>query len=563
MAEPLLEKFDYRLILGQIDSIDEENGTILVSFLSQAGQRSFNVPAPHFSQNSWIRAYPEEGSWVLVGVTQHTQQYEILKVFDVSEKTRLLLNYASEVGQVNDPATGKVKSDDRIALAKAPPGGSPFRKLRSGEIEASSSGRAFWWLSKYGTAILKGGMARLELESNFVRGFAAGYSCQGLDSILTSTYKDSSYFGVVRRPLDDKTFVAKKIISTSQATSEVQASITAEDENIERSKKLKQSCSTCRDAYVKALKSITVQEATCVQSLNSTKSYIDSLNTLKSFGQAYRYSQPSFNISISKLQSQYTDLQNYSQKVIAKTATLTTFQPVDVPDFTVEKVFEDRKKALQQKMDTSQAGMQKLIASSTLESLPAVEAKFVHQSFLLEQNNFCKEWRISLDWKGSPNTLYQQAFGHVYDDSGVREKSPSGKSLRSRQTWFTDKGNTTVLFCDVDGNVTHILSPDATEGYMLTIPNGKAEINVSKDVNVEIGEQCYIHVNKHCSIVTEQLLKIEAESIELSGRKTLKLIAPDIQIGDATTLKLEEMGIQLNRTATAQIKDVAPSWIHP
>jgi hypothetical protein len=418
----------------------------------------------------------------------------------------------------------------------------------------------------------------------------------GLDAKVTSM-ADSSFFGVVRRPVDQKAFLAQNLISAAQISEQIKATIGAQTDKKLQVQSFKQDISTKQTAYSKSIESLATKSKAALSQLKhaedyikiipelqslattvikDTNAYLLSLKALSSYGTSYGYSQADFDLAITTLSQQLLDIQTASVAVanfsantfdsIDLTSSVTTYSNlsvVKVPDYQIEAVLDKSTKEQSDKLQAIQNKVQDLIQASTLKNVEPVESRHVFKSYLLEQNQFCKEWRVSLDWKGKPGTLYSHNFGHVYNNDGIREKGPSGKPLRSRQTWFTDAGNTTILFVDVDGNVTHILSPDATQGYTLTVPSGNAKMTIAKDVELEVGEQCYVHVNKHCSIIVDQILKVEAESIEFLARKNIKMVAPDIQIGDETTQRVQELGIQLNRTATAQIADVAPSWIHP
>ena len=81
-----------KLILGRIHSIDETKGMVEVSYITETGFQKFNIPSVFGGNDSWIRAYPQVGSYVLISETTEKQFPEIVKVFDPSEKTRYLLS---------------------------------------------------------------------------------------------------------------------------------------------------------------------------------------------------------------------------------------------------------------------------------------------------------------------------------------------------------------------------------------------------------------------------------------------------------------------------------------
>lgn len=590
---------NYSLIIGTIDAVDETNGTITASYLTSQGQKSFNVPSIYFSANSWIRGCPEEGSLVLIGLSQINQSPEILKVFDVSEKTRLLLNTVTQIGQ-SDDSTNASKSTpvDKVVTASVPEGGLPFRRLRKGELEASSSGKGFWWLSKYGHTLLKGGLSRLELnpEKNTLEGFSTGFNFQGLDSKITGL-EDSSYFGVVRRPVDPRVFLAQRLINTQAISSEVQANQTSTEEVKSKIKDLaalltkqyeeyKAGCSAMAAkakevksrlgnvaAYTKLIPSLTEPMMTL---LTAEDQLLKTARSLRDWGKTYGYSQEDFESSVIDLA---TDLQNnqamagtikkvtpliqissIQTELNSMIENLSGLKPVEIASYNSEAVLQKE----QAKQQSTQAQLESTLdrlfkASDTISS--DVDAKHLHQSLLLEKNEFCKEFRTTVTWKGSPNTLYEQAYGHVYDKDGLRETSiTTGAPLRGRQSFFTDNGNVTLLICDVNGNVTHILAPDATTGYTLTVPKGHGNFFFGKSLSIEVGETCRIHVTERLSILSDKLIYVEGEAIKFKSRTTLDLEGRTVNI---TALEsITEKATTMDRTATASISDAAPSYHH-
>ena len=197
MAQTLKDLLKTKILVGQVYSIDEVNGTIEVKYITESGFKKFNIPSVFVGNDSWIRAYPQIGSYVLIADTEDSQFPEIIKVFDPSEKARFVLDEGLRIDE--NPETPKsVTPFDRVTSAtndaKDERGkiGYPYRRLKAGELEASSSGKASWWLGSKGELILKGGLSKLEMDpfKNTIETFSAGHLKLGLDYTKRKTKLD-------------------------------------------------------------------------------------------------------------------------------------------------------------------------------------------------------------------------------------------------------------------------------------------------------------------------------------------------------------------------------------
>lgn len=583
---------DYRLIIGQIDLVDEDNGTVVISYVSTEGQRTMNMPAPFFANNSWIRGYPSEGSMVLLGITQNNQYPEILKVFDASEKVRMLLNDVSEInGDIETTTSTQVKAFDRVRTAKAPPGGLPFRKLRKGELEAMSSGKAFWWMSRYGDLTLKGGISYIQLDSenSLISSSSAGHACWGLDSKLTSL-EDQHYFGVVRRPVNPKAFAAQKLLNAQLISNEIVANLESNEDFKKKVEDRQKELDKEQAEFEKAFRSMVSAINQVKGKLSGIESYNDLPGTLlepvsKTMTTARTYAKDArilralvaakgvdttkFDVSLNNFELTTSSLEtsseafktNSEEEVDAAMKKILSLKIPKLESLAASEAIDKANQKLEQKKQAVVKTVADIIKEASFEGQTTqVDSKFIYPSLLLEQGQFCKELRTAVSWKGSPGTLYEEVYGHVYNIDGVRETDPTtGNKLRSRNTWSCDDGSTTVLFVDVNGNVTHILSPSATRGYTLTVPKGHGQINIGKNLEVEVGKNCKVHVNDNLTVVADKIIDIKGEQINIESRTLLSLKGLIVKI-EGTTL-IEETAPLVKRTGIATIMDITPSYI--
>jgi hypothetical protein len=130
-----------RICSAFIESVDDENGTVALSFEDFIGTRG-NVELPFAYISSigpgWFRFMPSIGDRVLVGFRPN-DTVEILTYKAVSYP-----ELAQRSADANPPFI--------------------FRKLRSGEFELMSKGYAEIWGSKAGKLHLAGGLAFIDLE---------------------------------------------------------------------------------------------------------------------------------------------------------------------------------------------------------------------------------------------------------------------------------------------------------------------------------------------------------------------------------------------------------------
>lgn len=583
--------YDQKIILGQIVSIDEDTGKVLVNFLTIQGQHQFNMPAPFFGIASWIRAYPEINSLVLVGRSQVESELRILQVLDISEQTRLLLNKVSTIG---GKSTDEIQAVDTVARASVPKEGFPFRKLRQGEIEAVSSGHAEWWLSSTGETVSRSGIIRSANRSRMglQETLATGHDFQGLDASQISN-NDHIYFGVVRRATDEKVFETQKYLTTEALSKEISALLEDNSDLKAKWDKLVGERSALETTYTSQINSYLAKVKTIKSALGHPDSYkqvtqvISSLNTplqalqefrfnlekQEVFGSTLGYSQADFTAGLKDLRllqlnlEKDRDLINSSVDPLNKAYVdsamnnLTSLTLVTVPALKLEDVFKTSIQSLADKKAKVTQTLETLLKTSEVEK-EQVETRHIYKSILMEQNQFCKEYHVNISWKGSPKTLYDHKIGHVFDADGVREKNPTTQlPLRSREKFFCEDGTSTVIFVDSQGNVSHILSPSATSGYVLTVPKGNAKMTIGKDINVEVGREALIHVGSHCTIHVDDLLEVEAKDINFKSRNNITLQGKAIKLISETTTDIESAITTLKSTTLVEV--AAPNFIKP
>lgn len=170
------ERLFSRICAGFIEAVDEENGTVSLSFEDFIGTRnSIELSCDYISSvgPGWIRFMPSIGDKVLVGFRPNNE-VEILRYKAISY-----------------PQLAQAAADSNPPFV--------FRTLRSGEFEAMSSGYAEIWGSKSGKLRLAGGLVSIELDmpsnSNVQQAAIHRLTANGSDL----------RFGSVRRPNPFKT----------------------------------------------------------------------------------------------------------------------------------------------------------------------------------------------------------------------------------------------------------------------------------------------------------------------------------------------------------------------
>lgn len=587
----LFSILDQSQILGVIDLVDETLGKVGVRYLSMQGRQTLNMPNPWFGGTAWLRAYPTEGSFVLVSKTQVDQEAHIIKVFDQSEQARLLLNFAKGIS--SDPAKqaqGYLPPVDNIAEAQAPPEGFPFRKLRGGELETVSSGRAEWWFSSTGTQVGRSGLVRQVQDARRLTTstLAAAHTLQGLDHSQVADV-DLIHFGVVRRALDINVIAAQKLLNASLISQELEALVRDNTDQKAAWKVLDEEVKTSRSVYegstlkvqklaqklkgaVKLPESYDQLEQLqepIREALQSIQVYKLLLEKLEVFGTSLGYSQPDFSAAVKDIRSQRVEVEALEVELktslpaknlnqLAKLlADLENQGPKEVPNLNLDKTLQGALQNIDSQKKQLEVTTEALLKASQVQK-EEVEERHVYKTLLLEQNQFCKEHRISVFWKGQPNHLYEVAHGHVYDSDGVREKSPTTQlPLRSREAFVGDSGKATVIFVDVNGNVSHILSPSATDGYTLVVPRGNGRMHLGESLDVTVGKSATIHIADHLSIQVEKLMEVEAEDIKWTARKSMEFNAKVVKINADVATNITSPTIQLNGITTA-----LPTLIH-
>jgi hypothetical protein len=591
-TEKFTNLIDQKLILGVIEAIDEDAGTVSVKYLTQAGKFTFNMPAPFFGRTSWIRAYPAQSSYVLIGRTKNDQDPYIIGVVDQSEQTRLMLNDATGVNATGTPGT--LAPVDKVATAAAPPGGLPFRKLTAGEIEASSSGKAQWWMAENGDFYTKAGIPRHVMYSggSFDEVHAAGHYQLGLDTTI-DTDADQTYFGVVKRAVDSTSFQVGQQIQASQISTEIDA-LLANNSNISDAwNKLTAAGNTAASLYTSALTQAVNkingikliknnlasynQLSACLpfltSAINNLYSYRTALSAEELFGQRYGYSQIDFENALVSLMTQQSELQSlvdYITGPIANGSTdfdtantqvmgVSDQSAIQVPSLNFSAILGKTVTDLKNKQANVQNTLTTLFDALAVPK-QEIDSKYVYKSYILEQNYFTKEYRVDVSWKGSPNKLYQKVSGNVYNNVGIKETNPStGIGLRSRESFFCTDGTATVIFVDSDGNVSHILSPSATNGYTLTVPKGDAKVTLGGDLSLTTGEAT-IHITKNLTLMVDKMVEINAQIIKLNASSRMQFDSDFMEI-NANVLNVNTTSTTLQSNASVTI--ATPSFIHP
>lgn len=588
-----IKAFDQKLILGQIVSVDEDNGKIQVDFLTIQGSHIFNMPSPFFSLSSWLRAYPEEGALVLIAKTSVNQEPRIIQVFDQSEQTRLLLNTVQSVGDSKNPQS--VPAPDSVGKATAPPQGLPMRKLKKGEIEAVSNGHAEWWLASSGDQVHRAGLVRnaSSARQGSTESLAASHQLQGLDYSLTANL-DNVYFGVVRRAVDEQIFASQQVLKSTQLSKEISALLQDNSDIQTKWNAIKVLRAPLESKYISGISALTTKVKSIQMSLGQPASYPQVRGILQALSQPLVYLQQ-LRANL-ELQDEFASMVSYSQEdftagvrdlrssqLIIETArdtingslsplnkelvdgavnTLAGLAPIKVPILNLDSIFQTTLQNLTNKTTQIQTTLDNLLKVSQTKS-QQVETRHVYKSLLQDQNNFCKEYHVNISWKGTPSTLYDRKIGHVFDKDGIRLKNPTTKiPSRSEERFYCTDNTATVIFVDENGNVSHILSPSATNGYVLNIPRGNAKISMGKDLDLHVGESATVHVNTNCSINILKTLEVVAEDITFRARSgNLKLQGKSVQIISEQDLDITSSKIGLHGTALVEV--VTPSFITP
>lgn len=543
MAQELKDIFKTKILVGQVYSIDETNGVIEVKYISDSGFKKFNIPSVFVGNDSWIRAYPQIGSYVLIADTDDDQFPEIIKVFDPSEKARLILDEGLNINE-NPETPNSVTPFDRVTKAtnnaKDDLGkiGYPYRKLKGGELEASSSGKASWWLGSNGELVLKGGLSKLEMDpfKNTIEASSAGHLKMGLDSTLES-YGDQEYFGVVRRPGSNSISILSSINTIDSRI----AKLTRAEVSYER---INQSIIDLDSLAVDAQNDLNtahkfvtqlIKDSNFLRSITGflirlsgvdTQIYIRSLQDLSDYSKSYvpdSENLKKLDDGIAELKTWKTSIDDFLNKSNRpqdpgneeatllsdiKSKSLSPIPQIDIKSLSSSlsneiialpiSTLQERKAKLQiERTQLEQAEENKI---------KNIESKYLYQSLKLnpEANSdvvFAKEYRVNVSWKGSndvnPRTLYEKIAGHVYDSNGLPE-TYSNASLRSRETFVTEKGSSldpstqpaeyrranTNNYVDTSGNMIIQLAEDASRGYSLSAPGGPVKITSGGELEI-------------------------------------------------------------------------------
>ena len=575
MAQTLKDLLKTKILVGQVYSIDEVNGTIEVKYITESGFKKFNIPSVFVGNDSWIRAYPQIGSYVLIADTEDSQFPEIIKVFDPSEKARFVLDEGLKIDE-NPETRNSVTPFDRVASAtndaKDELGkiGYPYRRLKAGELEASSSGKASWWLGSKGELILKGGLSKLEMDpfKNTLETFSAGHLKLGLDSTLDS-YGDQEYFGVVRRPTSNRVSLLSSINTIDSRI----AKLTRIEVSYERINKAILDLDSIatenkNDLNVQhQLGTQLIKDSNSLASINNyflrlsdvhTQTYIQSLQSLSDYSKSYVPDSP----DITKLNEGITELKTWKASIddfINKSNRPqdpgndeeTLLKAVksgeyfkEIPEIDIKSLssslsneiialplstLQDRKAALNIEKASVETQQQEEEQAKTKK----IDSKYLYQTLVLnsEANSdsvFAKEYRVNVSWKGSndtvPRTLYEKIAGNVYKPDGTPELY-SDAYLRSRETFGTEKessepSDNTNIYVDTYGNMYTQLASGASRGYTLGVPDGPTKISCGGNLEITANSNDSTTAGASSKIDINQgdfLIKVGACSIKFTS----------------------------------------------
>ena len=548
-----------KLILGRIHSIDETKGMVEVSYITETGFQKFNIPSVFGGNDSWIRAYPQVGSYVLISETTEKQFPEIVKVFDPSEKTRYLLSQGVNINSdlLDESSTAPT---DRVAIASTIAAddigkiGQPYRQLRAGEIEASSNGKASFWLGRNGELVVKGGLSKLEMDpfKNTIETFSAGHLKLGLDSSLDS-FADQEYFGVVRRPAQRKGITGtvnalknriSKISNVELSYERLQTTIDFYSSNIFQAKneavvaylsaydaarglKRSQFLDTIKENLIVLKNSLTLYIETTIPLINFVNTYLPSISTDNE-------TSPTPTVSFETLKNLPDTVKSFSEKVQNFINKCERPQDNEIgsllaeirdggsnflqsKEFPVEidinigefnsvisleikkippglEILKERRENLDKQRSEEEEKLQ--------ESAEKIDRKYLNPELKLnpEANSdqlFAKEYRVNVSWKKTnedqASTIYEKVAGHVYDKDGLPASHGSMKRLRSKETFVTESNEETNIYVDTDGNIATELSLDADQGYSLVVPKGNINMTAGKELKVQAGSNNSIH----------------------------------------------------------------------
>lgn len=157
--------FKSRVYVGQVDTVDEVNGTVAVRIGGTHDKLTAVIPMGGLSLNgafsSWMRYMPSPGDYVQIA---YGPRNEPEVVGYTSWGTSASDDSVSYTG--NLPQRVRAEGYAAIAgLARSDTSGLRiFRQLRSGEFDARSAGGAGWWATREGTLLLEAGETTVTLN---------------------------------------------------------------------------------------------------------------------------------------------------------------------------------------------------------------------------------------------------------------------------------------------------------------------------------------------------------------------------------------------------------------
>jgi len=174
--------FSYRVrpVPARVTSVNPENDTMAVDGYAGSGTHTMGVLHPYMTANSWIRTYPEpHNSVVMIHEQAGQPNYVPMSYFHAS-----------------------IDSTRRNSATALIPTGN-YRKMRTGEIELSSSGQAQLYLSKRGDVEVRAGLVRtnMSMDRMEIKSRAPTHirEMSGKTDYLLPLLGDEERFGLVKR----------------------------------------------------------------------------------------------------------------------------------------------------------------------------------------------------------------------------------------------------------------------------------------------------------------------------------------------------------------------------
>lgn len=164
-----------RPVRGVVSSVQTETETVKIDVFQEPGRATAAIRHPYMGVNSWIRTMPEPGTSVVTQWLKEPQQIEIWGY--ISRRLGELVQ--------------KAQTDDKVI----------FRRLRPGEVEVMSSGRAYTHWSEDGNLTQMGGVVEHHLSQTELEATTrAPTHRRQLDQHDPTELAYEERFGLVKRP---------------------------------------------------------------------------------------------------------------------------------------------------------------------------------------------------------------------------------------------------------------------------------------------------------------------------------------------------------------------------